>query len=171
MRRLYRAIRQARPDAWLAAVVVACIFAGGSERIGTPADPKQAADVVRVQSAATGVDADGLQRVRLALEIAPDWHLYANPVNNETPPPPSSSFARATGVEAGRVSARRRLRGQAGAQGLPGRVTIMATVKRGLATRHRRTSPCRRATKKTHVPTAGDAGRAAAVGYRVEDER
>lgn len=137
MRRMYRTIRQARPDAWLAAVVVACIFAGGSERISTPAEPKQAADVVRVQPAATGVDADGFQRVRLALEIAPDWHLFANPVNNET----LAGNATVVKFRSGDKEVEAQVAYPAGADAsdpalgaykvYQGQVTIMATVKRG----------------------------------------
>jgi DsbC/DsbD-like thiol-disulfide interchange protein len=78
---MFRAMRQARPDAWLAAVVVACFFAGGSEQRSTTVNqPRKAADVVQVRSAATAIDPDGNQRVMLTLDIRPDWHIYANPV-------------------------------------------------------------------------------------------
>jgi uncharacterized protein len=138
MRRMYRAIRQARPDAWLAAVVVACIFAGGSERRSVPVgEPGKAADVVQVRSAATGVEADGLQRVRLALDIAADWHLYANPVSNDA----LSDSATVVKFRSGDREVEARVEYPAGADAFQdgigaykayqGQVTIMATVKRG----------------------------------------
>lgn len=137
MRGLYRIIRQARPDAWLAAVVVACVFAGGSERLSnTTGEPKQAADVVRVQSASTGADADGFQRVRLALEISPDWHLYANPTKNETLAGSATVVTFRSGEQVLDAQVEYPVGSDAQDSDLgaykvyEGRVTIMATVKR-----------------------------------------
>lgn len=138
MRRMYRAIRQARPDAWLAAVLVACIFAGGSERRSTPVgEASKAADVVQVRSAATGVEADGQQRVRLALDIAADWHLYANPVENEQ----FAASATVVKFRSGDRDVEAQVEYPAGEDAYQsgfgaykvyqGQVTIMATVKRG----------------------------------------
>jgi hypothetical protein len=163
MRRLYWAIRQARPDAWLAAVVVACIFAGGSERIdSTSAEPKQASDVVRVGSAATGADADGWQRVRLDLDIAPDWHLYANPVSNET----LADSATVVKFRAGDRDIEARMEYPVGGNAYDsdlgaykvyqGHITIMATVKRGNAsglTAHIAVQVCNE-KKRTCLPPA-----------------
>jgi DsbC/DsbD-like thiol-disulfide interchange protein len=137
MRRMYRAIRQARPDAWLAAVLVACVFAGGSERRSTSADePSRAADVVQVRSAATGVEADGQQRVRLAFDIAADWHLYANPVDNEQ----LADSVTVVKFRSGDRDVEAQVEYPAGADAYQsgigaykvyqGQVTIMATVKR-----------------------------------------
>lgn len=80
MKHVYRLVRQARPDAWLAAVIVACVFAGGSERrAASSAKPSKASDVVHASVYGTAPEADGSQRVHLVLNIAADWHVYAHP--------------------------------------------------------------------------------------------
>jgi hypothetical protein len=163
MRRLYWAIRQARPDAWLAAVVVACIFAGGSERLNSiSADPKQASDVVRVYSAATGADEDGWQLVRLTLDIAADWHLYANPVNNDN----LADSATVVKFRSGDAEVEAKVEYPAGGDAYEsgigsykvyqGHVTIMATVKRasaGALTAHIAAQACND-KKRTCLPPA-----------------
>jgi DsbC/DsbD-like thiol-disulfide interchange protein len=82
MRRMLGAVRQARPDAWLAAVILACVFAGGSERLPLASDQLQASDIVRATATTGTPDADGNQRVTVVIRIAPDWHIYANPAES-----------------------------------------------------------------------------------------
>ncbi len=48
------------------------------------AQAKKSDAVVRVEAKADDKpDADGKQTVSIVLDIAPDWHIYANPVDNE----------------------------------------------------------------------------------------
>jgi DsbC/DsbD-like thiol-disulfide interchange protein len=68
----------------MAAVVLACIFAGGSERLPlAPGQPRKLEDVVHASLAASPKEANGLQNVVVVLEVAPGWHIFANPVGSE----------------------------------------------------------------------------------------
>jgi DsbC/DsbD-like thiol-disulfide interchange protein len=47
------------------------------------AQAKKSDSVVRVAAKADKPDAEGKQTLSITLDIAPDWHVYANPVGNE----------------------------------------------------------------------------------------
>jgi DsbC/DsbD-like thiol-disulfide interchange protein len=44
---------------------------------------KTSSDMVKVESAAGKIGADGTQEVTLTLNVEEGWHLYANPVGND----------------------------------------------------------------------------------------
>lgn len=64
----------------LAAVVLALLaWSSGTAQ----AQIKKSDSVVKVSAQAGKPDADGKQTVTITLDIEKDWHLYANPVDNE----------------------------------------------------------------------------------------
>jgi hypothetical protein len=79
MWRAFRLFRPARPGCWVAAVVLACVFAGGSERMPLAPEPSK---LVQATVSATPADASGAQTLTIVLSVAPAWHIYANPVGN-----------------------------------------------------------------------------------------
>jgi DsbC/DsbD-like thiol-disulfide interchange protein len=67
----------------LAAGLGACLALSAP---GTPAfaQAKKSDSVVKVTATATRPDADGKQTVTLTLDIEKPWHVYANPVGNDS---------------------------------------------------------------------------------------
>jgi uncharacterized protein len=51
--------------------------------IPAPKNPKESADVVKAEIV-VGIENDGKRKVVVTLTIADGWHIYANPVGNET---------------------------------------------------------------------------------------
>ena len=50
----------------------------------TPEKPRESADVVTAELKAEPVAADGTQAFTVTLTVAAPWHVYANPVGNDT---------------------------------------------------------------------------------------
>jgi DsbC/DsbD-like thiol-disulfide interchange protein len=65
----------------LGVLALAAILAGKTEP--ALAQAKKSDSVVKVEVTADKPDADGKQTITITLDIDKDWHIYANPVDNE----------------------------------------------------------------------------------------
>jgi hypothetical protein len=117
----------------VAAVVLACVFAGGSERMPLAPEPSK---LVQASVSATPPNDSGVQNLIVVLNVAPTWHLYANPVGNpdlETAQTQlkfhsgRADLPATIGYPPGTVSSNPELRG---ARVYEGQVTIPARVRR-----------------------------------------
>jgi uncharacterized protein len=71
--------RMGMPIAGMVAVSVLCLGSTALQSGGKKSD-----DEVKVTARAEKIGADGRQKVTITLAVNKGWHIYANPVDNET---------------------------------------------------------------------------------------
>ena len=65
-------------------IMLAFFFLVQHERVSVAGErPTKSSDVVTISVSSEKPDADGKQKISITLTIAPTYHIYANPVENE----------------------------------------------------------------------------------------